>query len=181
MEIDTSMELESDPFAEDCAPEAPTAQPDESPLANGSGSLSIPDEPLDKGTVRGSHWHTGEILAAFLSFEAARRQKSTSTKLYRAEFAASCYPKFARQMKTEGKLDDALDIDKSRDLRFKFARTGKYAGVSSAYRKIADVKKDIYSQFDSSSIRKVTPQGVPGSGIQWDEVMESTRLAYFNS
>jgi hypothetical protein len=134
---------------------------------------------LDKGTVRGSHWHTGEILAAFLSFEAARRQKSTSTKLYRAEFAASCYPKFARQMKTEGKLDDALDIDKSRDLRFKFARTGKNAGESSAYRKIADVKKDIVNLI-LPLYEKQIPQGVPASGIQWDEVMENTRLAYFN-
>ena len=145
MEIYTFVELELDPFSGDGAHETPAAQTTKSPVAN--GSVSSPDDvldgPLEKDTVRGSHWHAGEILAAFLSFEAARRQKSTSTKLYRAEFVASCYYKFARHVKTEGKLDDALDINKSRDLRFKFARTGENEWESSAYRKIADVKKDI--------------------------------------
>jgi len=180
MELDMSMEDEAGPISDDCAPEAPVARAEESP-ANGSGSSSaeIVDEPLEKGTTRSSHWHTGEILAAFLSFEAARRQKSTSTKLYRAEFAASCYPKFAKQMKTEGKLDKVVDIDKSRDLRFKFARTGKNAGESSAYRKIAYVEKDIMNLI-LPRFKKQNPQGVPTSGIQWEEVMDNTMLAYFN-
>ena len=164
MEIDTSVELESDPFSGDGAPEV--AQTVESPVENGSVSLpvDVPDEPLEKGTVRGSHWHTGEILAAFLSFEAAGRHKSTSTKLYRAEFAVSCYPKFARQMKTEGKLGDALDIDKSRDLRFKLARTGENAGESSSYKKIADVKKDIVNLI-LPLYKNQIPQGVLARGI----------------
>ncbi len=123
MKHDTSTEHVADPFYEDDAHVAPAVRRDYSPAANGSGSSSVDtfDEPLKKGTSKSSHWHIGEILAAFMSFEAARRQKSTSTKLYRAEFAASCYPKFVKQMKTEGRLDVAFDIDKSRDLRFKFA------------------------------------------------------------
>ena len=89
------------------------------------------------------HWHVGEIIASFLAFNAASRQKQTSTRAYRAKFAAGCYMKFTKKMKAEGKWDSKVDIGKSRDVLFKWVQSGKNAGESSAYRKVAQVKREI--------------------------------------
>ena len=130
---------------------------------------------LDKPQDSKCHWTSGETIASVMSFEAARRQKATSTKVYRAEFAASCYPKFAKQLKTEGRFDETIDVEKSRDLRFKFVKTGKNAGESAAYRKVADVKREVMNVI-LPIYEKQIPQGVPASGIQWEEVMENTTI-----
>jgi len=114
-----------------------------------------------------------------MAFEAARRQKSTSTKIYRANFAASCYRKFAKQLKTEGKFDEAIDVEKSRDLRFKFSRAGKNLCESVVSRKIAEVKREVMNVI-LPIYEKQIPQGVPPNGIQWEEVMETTKNSSFN-
>jgi len=128
---------------------------------------------------RGSQWTSGESIAAFLSFEAARRQKSTSTKAYRVDFAASCFPKFAAQLKKEGIFDVAIDIEKSRDVRFKYSKTGKNLGESAAFMKVADVKKEITNVI-LPLFEKQILGGVPPSGIRWERVMQNTKIAFFN-
>ena len=79
------------------------------------------------------HWHSGEVIASFLAIDAAKRQKQSSTKVFRAEFAAGCYIKFAKSLSSEGRWDDKVDFLKSRDLRFKFPKTGKNARESTTY------------------------------------------------
>ena len=128
---------------------------------------------------RGSQWSSGELIAAFLSFEAARRSKSTSTKTYRAEFAGNCFPKFAAQLKKEGLLDDAVDIENARVVRFKYNKVGKNSGESAAYRKVAEVKKEVMNVI-LPIFEKLAPGGVPPSGIQWEEIMLKTKIAFFN-
>ena len=114
-----------------------------------------------------------------MAFEAARRQKPTSRKMYRANFAASCYPKFVKPRKTLGMFDEAIDAEKSRDVRFKFPKTGKNAGESGASRKIAEVKREIMNVILPIYERQI-PQGVPPSGTQWGEAMDITKKVFFN-
>ncbi len=68
-------------------------------------------------------------------------------------------------MQVEGKWDPKLEISKSRDVRFKWATKGKNAGESPAYRKVAEVKREIMNVILPIYVR-LTPQGVPSSGIQ---------------
>ena len=100
-----------------------------------------------------------------MAFEAARRQKSTSTKIYCADFASSGYPKFAKQLKTEGKFDETIDVEKSRDLRLKFSRPGKNSGESAASRKITEVKREVMNVILPINEKQVL-QDAPPSGIQ---------------
>ena len=110
------------------------------------------------------HWHSGEIIASFLTIDAAKRQKQSCTKVFRAKFAAGCYIKFAKTLSSEGRWDDKVDFLKSRDLRFKFPKTRKNAGESAAYRKIVEVKREIINVILPIYLR-LAPQGVSASGI----------------
>ncbi len=138
-----SAQNDQDPFSDDDALDL-SVSPRVSPIAYTSGDSpearqevqALASYPTAKAVVDSAvvekdgdnkvarHWSSGETIAAFLAFEVARRQKSTSTKTYRVDFAASCFPKFAKQLKTEGKFDDNIDIVKSRDVRFKYVKTG---------------------------------------------------------
>jgi hypothetical protein len=113
---------------------------------------------------RGSQWTSGELIAAFLSFEAARRQKSTSSKTYRVEFAGTCFPKFAAQLQKEGLFYYAIDNEKSRAVRFKYSKFGKNSGESSTYTKVVDVKKDVVNII-IPLFEKLAPGGVPPNGF----------------
>ena len=122
-------------------------------------------------------WHEGEVIASFLAFDAASRQKQTSTRLFRAQFAQGCFSKFAKKLVVEGIWDPNMDIVKSAELRCKFTRTGKNAGESAAFRKIAEVKREIVNVILPIFLR-LTPQGVPPSGVQWEEVMLLVKKEY---
>jgi hypothetical protein len=58
-------------------------------------SIGVPLSPQE-GSFR--HWHEGEIIASFLAFDAASRQKQTSTRVYLTRFAVGCYAKFAKKL-----------------------------------------------------------------------------------
>ena len=111
----------------------------------------LPSFDINKPSLQGDltceenyrHWHEGEIIASFLAFDAASRQKQTITRIFRAEFAAGCYVKFAKKVLKEGKWDPKLDMEKSRDVRLKYVKSGKNGGESPAYRKIAEVKREV--------------------------------------
>ncbi len=96
-------------------------------------------EDIDNGEIDKRVWHKCELIVDFLEGDAANRKKNT--KIFRAQFAAGCYVKFANKLSTEGKWDSRIDMVKSRDLRCKFSKTGKYAGESAACKKIAEVKR----------------------------------------
>ncbi len=70
-----------------------------------SSTTPLPNivEDLGTGVVCG-YWHDGEIIASFLAFDAAKRQKQTSTRVYRAKFAAGCYVKFASNIANRGEV-----------------------------------------------------------------------------
>ncbi len=87
--------------------------------------------------------------------------------------------KFAKKLEKKGLWDVKLDMVKSRDLRFKLNKTGKNAGETAGYIKIAEVKKEIMNVILPIYDRLV-PQGVPPSGIQWPEHMMKLKNEYFN-
>ena len=60
--------------------------------------------------------------------------------------------------------DAKVDMVKSRDMRFKLNKTGKNAGETAGYRKIAEVKKEIVNVI-LPIYDRLLPQGVPPSGI----------------
>jgi len=74
-------------------------------------------------------------------------------------------PKFAKQLKTESKFDETIDVEKSRDLRLKFSRPGKNSGESAASRKITEVKREVMNVILPINEKQVL-QDAPPSGIQ---------------
>ncbi len=119
-----------------------------------------------------------QIYRIVVAFDAASRQKQTSTRVFRAMFAARCYLKFAKNMQSEGKWDPKIEITKSRDMRLKFILSRKNVGESPTYRKVAEVKREILNVILPIYIW-LTPQGSPPSGIQWPELMTQVKNAYF--
>jgi hypothetical protein len=129
--------------------------------------------------VTGSwYWHESEIIASLLAFDAVSRQKQTITRVFGSKLAAGCYVKFAKKMQSEGKWDPKIEITKSRDVRLKYILSRENAGESPAYKKVAEVKREILKVILPIYIR-LTPQGSPPSGIKWPELMTQVKTAYF--
>ncbi len=82
-------------------------------------------------------------------------------------------------MKTLGIFNEAIDAEKSRDVRFKFTKTSINAGESEASRNIAEVKREVMNVILPIYERHI-PQGVPPNGTQWEEVMDTTKNLFFN-
>ncbi len=92
--------------------------------------------------------HEGEVIVAFLAFDAASRQKQTGTRVFRARFASGCYAKFVKKLK------------------------------AAAFKKIGKVKREIVNII-LSIFHMLNPQGVPPSGVLWEEVKLQVKKEYY--
>ena len=72
------------PDADNNAEKEPSSTPPQAPLLCETPT-NAPDVGQDVATW---HWHVGKIIALFFAFDAASRQKQSSTRVYRAKFAA---------------------------------------------------------------------------------------------
>jgi hypothetical protein len=176
-------DVEPDPFFDNVVASLPTVSSESVLPPTIVEHCVAPDdslESIDKGDIdkRCGMWNECEIIACFLAYDAASRQKQNSTRVFRAQFATGCYVKFAKKRETEGLWDAKVDMVKSRDVRFKLNKTGKNAGETAGYINIAEVKREIVNVI-LPIYDMLLPQGGPPSGIQWPEHMMKVKNEYF--
>lgn len=163
--------------------DAPSATPAVSPAVvdatkktNGECATNEPDGTAsEKGKAPG--WTLGETFTSVMCEDASRRAKSHSTKFWRADFVVSCWVQFATKAVGLRLWDDTIDIEKSRDLRTQYLKSGKNVGESPSFRKAQDVRRIIVNQILPIYSRLMPP----ASGKQLDDVLAEVKAEYYQS
>ena len=163
----------------DTSTKAPCAE--NSATGKGQSKTSAASRDDDGGTSKRtkSHWFAAEACCGMMAEHAARKNKSSSTRVDRAQLTFNYYLKFAQDMVKRRTWPQEIDPKDSRDIRCAFQTSGKNAGDSPVLRKVGELRREIINII-LPIWNNLVPTGIPPSGKQWPEIVNDCKKAYYH-